>query len=303
MSSKRLITQFESYLLTERRVAQNTFDAYKRDLEQFFYFLKERVVVIEQAVTQDIKEFIKFLRQEGISAKTVARKLSCLKTFYAYLAQHHDIENPTQQIITPKIGKKLPHHLSEQEIEKLFSAAQKDITESGIRNKVMLYVLYVTGARITELVTLKVTDVDFDSGFIKISGKGSKERMVPIGYSLIQLLQEYLKIVYPRIVQRESIKAVTDFLFPVYYNRKLGPLTRQSFWIYLKRVASQAGIKKELSPHVIRHSLATHLLKKGANLRSLQLLLGHEQLTTVQIYTHVETSHLRKIYDEKHPRS
>lgn len=303
MSNKSLMTQFESYLLTERRVSQNTFDAYKRDLEQLLYFLKDRAVTLETIVTQDIKEFLKVLKQEGITAKTVARKLSCFKTFFSYLEQFHDITNPTGQLVTPKVAKKLPHHLSEQEIEKLFSVAQKDTTEAGIRNKVMLYLLYVTGARITELVSLKVSDVDFDSGFIKITGKGNKERMVPIGYNIIQLLQNYLTTLYPRIVKRESEKATTNFLFPTYYNKKLAPLTRQSFWIYLKRLAVQAGIKKELSPHSIRHSLATHLLKKGANLRSLQLLLGHEQLTTVQIYTHVETSHLRKIYDEKHPRS
>jgi len=302
VKDKNLVTRFESYLLTERRVAQNTFDAYRRDLDQLFRFLKRKRISLQVVTSQDLKDFLKVLKQEGLAARSMARKISCFKTFFLYLNEYYDIDNPAEQLITPKMEKKLPHFFSEKEIEKLFKVADKDRTELGIRNKVMLYLLYTSGARISELTNLKISNLDFSTGFILIPGKGGKERMVPIPKHIMTIVKEYLEVIYPLLTSKAQ-KGTTDYLFPTYYGKKLRAITRQSFWMYLKRLAFEAKIKKELSPHKLRHSLATHLLKNGANLRSLQMLLGHEQLTTVQIYTHVETSHLRKVYDEKHPRS
>jgi integrase/recombinase XerD len=303
MKDKSLITKFESYLLTERRVAQNTFTAYKRDLEQLFLFLKQQKISIQKAQPADLKAFLKVLKTEGLTARSMARKISSFKTFFLYLDEYYDIPNPTEQLITPKMEKKLPDFLTEKEVAILFKYADKDQTELGIRNKIMLYLLYVSGARISELVHLKISQVDFSSGFITLPGKGGKERMVPVPVYMMDLLKYYLEAVHPLLLKKEGQQFVSDFIFPSYYSKKIGALTRQSFWMYLKRLTFEANIKKDISPHKLRHSLATHLLKNGADLRSLQLLLGHEQLTTVQIYTHVETSHLRKIYDDKHPRS
>lgn len=302
MKDRSLVTKFESYLLTERRVAQNTFDAYSRDLEQLFKFLKRQKISLQKAAPADLKEYLKLLKKEGLAARTMARKISCFKTFFLYLNEYYDIDNPAEQLITPKLETKLPQFFTEKEIEKLFHVADQDRSELGIRNKVMLYLLYTSGARISELTNLKISHIDFLSGFIKIPGKGGKERMVPIPEHVLAILKEYLEVIYPLLTSKAE-KSTTEYVFPTYYAKKLRPMTRQSFWMYLKRLAFEAKIKKELSPHKLRHSLATHLLKNGANLRSLQLLLGHEHLTTVQIYTHVETSHLRKVYDDKHPRS
>jgi len=303
MTDKRLITKFESYLLTERRVAQNTFDAYSRDLEQLSLFLKKRTVTFKTIEPQDLKDFLKLLKKDGLTARSMARKISCFKTFFLYLDEYFDIANPTEQLILPKLEKKLPQYLTEKEIEKLFRVADLDKTPLGVRNKVMLYLLYTSGTRISELVHLTISHIDFSNGFIMVPGKGGKERMIPLPKHMLTIVHNYLEQVFPLLTSKEGQELTTDYVFPTYYGKKLRPMTRQSFWMYLKRLSFEADIKKDLSPHKLRHSLATHLLKNGADLRSLQLLLGHEQLTTVQIYTHVETSHLRKIYDDKHPRS
>lgn len=175
MDNKALLEKFENYLLTERRVAHNTFEAYQRDLEQLAYFLDERLVTFDKTTLQDLKDFLKILKEDGLKAKSMARKISCFKTFFLYLNQYFDIPNPAEQLITPKLENKLPHYLSEKEIELLLKTADAEVTDVGFRNKVMLYLLYVTGMRISELTHLKVTQLDFSSGFIVISGKGAKK--------------------------------------------------------------------------------------------------------------------------------
>ena len=303
MRDKDLVTKFESYLLTERRVSKNTFDAYSRDLQQLILFLKKEKVVLQDISPQQIKKFLKHLQQAGVKARSRARKISCLRTFFQFANEHYDIVDPTHYIVSPRLEKKLPSYLTEKEVEQLFTAADQEVTDCAVRNKVMLFLLYSCGLRISELTHLKVESIDFSTGFLLVAGKGGKERMVPIQQQIGELLKEYLNQIYPRLLKKEGQTLSTDYLFPSYYAGALRTITRQSFWMYLKKLAFQANIKKDLSPHQLRHSLATHLLKNGADLRSLQLLLGHEQLATVQIYTHVETSHLRKIYDDKHPRS
>lgn len=303
MNSREILTKFCAYLLTEKRVATNTFNAYRRDIEQFVDYLvrnKLNVMVIKLA---EVKEFLAHLKELHMSAKSMSRKISSLKTFFNYMSQHHNVENLAEHLTFPKVEKRLPSYLSEKEVEKLLQVAQSDTSNAGIRNKTMLYLLYTSGMRITELTTLKVSNIHFDTGFIAVSGKGGKGRMIPIPQFMMQMLKKYLETTHRTFTNSKGKHRPTDYLFPVFYAGKVKPISRQAFWTILKKMWAKTGNKRSISPHKLRHSLATHMLKNGADLRSLQLLLGHENLSTVQIYTHVETSYLRKVYDKKHPRS
>ena len=292
MTLSELQTKFEAYLLTEKRVSVNTFSAYKCDITQFMYFLSKKNITIEQIKKNDLKKFLFYLYDRKLSARSVARKISSLKIFFAYIHQRFGWKNIAEELYMPKIEKKLPQYLTENEIKLLLTAAEHDQTVIGIRNKVMLYLLYVSGMRISELVTLTIADMHFDTGFIAVCGKGGRQRMIPIPQIVLTMIKNYMG----------TLKN-TDYLFPVKYGKKIKPISRQAFWVILKKLSKRAGIDQSIFPHQLRHSLATHLLKKGADLRSLQLLLGHESIATVQIYTHVEISHLREVYDKKHPRS
>lgn len=303
MKNQDYFTKFEAYLLTEKRVAKNTFDAYRRDLKQFSGYLTSQNLELEAVIVSHLKDFLKYLHAQGIGARSAARKISCLKSLYAYLCEHFNFNDYAHDLTLPRIEKPLPQFLKEEEIKLLFETAKKDASGAGIRNAIMLQLLYVTGLRISELVHLTVSSIDFSAGFLMVSGKGGKDRMVPLPQQMLEMLSHYLEATYPQLLIKKDMTYTSEYLFPTLYGGKIKAMSRQLFWMYLKDLAVQAGIQKELSPHQLRHSLATHLLKKGAHLRSLQVLLGHEQLATVQIYTHVETEHLRKIYDKKHPRS
>lgn len=296
---KEQIEQFFTYLLTEKRVSRNTFSAYRTDILQFAQFLEKKQISFVDCSLKELKEFLHILKNENISATSMARKISTLKQFYHFANQRWNSDNLAEQLTFPKIEKKLPHYLSEQDVEKLLAGSQQDTSPIGVRNRVMLYLLYVTGLRITELTQLVTSSILWDSGFLKVEGKGGKQRMVPLPEAMRISLKEYLEKYHSTL----SHSRKTDYLFPILYAGTLRPITRQAFWGILKQLCAKAGLPKSISPHQLRHSLATHLLKRGADLRSLQMLLGHENLSTVQIYTHVETSHLRKIYDKKHPRS
>jgi integrase/recombinase XerD len=305
------------FLLTEKRVSQNTFSAYRRDIEQFLKFLKEEKRTLRKCGKPQLKKFLRILKNNGITAKTLARKISSLKLFFSFLHDRFDFDNDAASLASPKIEKRFPVYLTEDEIKILFDAAGKDDTYRGIRNKVMLSLLYAAGMRVSELVNMKLSQIHFDTGFVTIVGKGGKERMVPITQNVIDLLKFYLDIVYEKLLPkgatlregstlREGANLREEkkiFLFPIVYQKKIKPISRQQFWSILKKLILKAGITKNISPHSLRHSLATHLLKKGANIRLLQVLLGHEQLTTVQVYTHLENSQLKKVYDKKHPRA
>lgn len=293
------IEQFLTYLLTEKRVSRNTFCAYRTDILQFSQFLEKKQIFFVDCSLKELKEFLHLLKNENISATSMARKISTLKQFYHFANQRWNNDNLAEQLTFPKIEKKLPHYLSEQDVEKLLAGSQQDTSPIGMRNRVMLYLLYVTGLRITELTQLLTSSILWDSGFLKVEGKGGKQRMVPLPEAMRASLKEYLEKYHSTL----SHSRKTDYLFPILYAGTIRPITRQAFWGILKQLCAKAGLPKSISPHQLRHSLATHLLKRGADLRSLQMLLGHENLSTVQIYTHVETSHLRKIYDKKHPRS
>ncbi len=301
--NKILLEAFERYLLTEKRVAKNTFDSYSCDLNQFAVFLDEHEVILKTAGTEELKKFVYHLKNQGMSARSMARKISCVKSLFSYLQEFHGMANSAQELILPRLEKKLPHYLTEEQLDALFMYAQQQSGSYAERNCIMLVVLYASGMRISELVELKRQDLDLAQGLITVHGKGSKERLVPLPLPVIARLQAYLGSTYKSLVTKNSKTYQTPYVFPVFYKDVLRPMSRQLFWLYLKKIAHQAGIPTTLSPHQLRHSLATHLLKKGAHLRSLQLLLGHEQLSTVQIYTHIETSHLRTLYDRFHPRA
>ena len=291
------------FLLTEKRASQNTFAAYKKDIEQFLVFLKEQKQALKSCGKPQLKKFLRALKNKGISAKTLSRKISSLKLFFSFLHDRFEFQNKASSLIFPKIEKKLPVYLTEKELQMLFDAANKDSSYRGIRNKAMLSLLYASGMRVSELVNLKVNQIRFDTGFVNVEGKGGKERMVPIPQNVTELLKFYIDTVYKKLLPKDFILEEKIFLFPVVYQKKIKPISRQLFWSILKKIISQSGITKNISPHTLRHSLATHLLKKGANIRLLQVLLGHEQLTTVQVYTHLENSQLRNEYDKKHPRA
>jgi len=301
VNNNAILSKFEAYLLTEKRVSQNTFDAYKRDISQFIEFLNKRKIILKKVQLKELKKFLEHLHKQAISARSIARKISSLKTFFAYLHRQFEWENVAKDLRIPKMEKKLPRYLSEKDITTLFKMAGKDKTHNGVRNRVMLCLMYSAGLRVSELTNLEKSDVQFDTGFVTISGKGGKQRQVPIPHAMLAMLKEYINITLATFSRKKN--QTVPYLFPIAYGGKIKPITRQAFWNILKKMCKKAGIDNAVSPHQLRHSLATHLLKQGADLRSLQLLLGHENLSTVQIYTHVEKSHLRKVYDKKHPRS
>ena len=299
-----ILTKFEAYLLTEKRVSENTFNAYKCDIFQFADYLKKTYrIPLKKVTRKEVKAFLHHLNKEGLAARSLSRKISALKTLYAYLHTYHKWENLADDLIFPKLEKKLPRYLQEDEVEKLFEVSERDKSEIGIRNKVMLYLIYVSGMRISELVNLTIGQLQFDSNFITVNGKGGKGRMVPIPQPVMDLLKEYTETVLQVFLAKGDKKRKSDFLFPVVYGGKLKAISRQSFWTILKALWKKTGFSRPISPHQLRHSLATHMLKNGVDLRSLQMILGHENLSTVQIYTHLETGYLRKVYDKKHPRS
>lgn len=300
-----VVEQFKTFLLTERRVAKNTFLAYVRDLEQFELFLGGAKIGFSLIQKKHLSSFLKSLKDQGLNAKSLSRKISTLRLFFKYLNEQHHIPNVAKNLVFPKIDQNLPTYLTQAEIEQLLLAANKDLSPKGVRNKVMLYLLYATGVRVTELVTMTVDQVLFDTGFVKIVGKGSKERHIPLPRNILELLRYYLDHIYPTLLpeKNDHTQVKKKYLFAALYNHRVKPLSRQSLWLSLRKILQEAGITKEISPHSLRHSLATHLLQQGADLRSLQMLLGHQNLSTVQIYTHLGDSQIRKIYDKKHPRA
>lgn len=298
------VTQFEAYLLAQKRVSKNTLLSYMTDIHQLLNFLKSNKILELNLITiKDLKSYLHFLKKNKSSPRSMSRKISSIKIFFKFLQQTYNIPNIAVELTFPKLENKLPNYLSEEEIEKLLNYANQDQTNLGKRNKLMLYLLYVTGMRITELCNLSISNIQFDTGFISVNGKGGKGRLVPIPQSLIKEVQDYISNIHSKLIGRKASLGCVDSLFPILYSNKIKNISRQAFWMILKKMALCAGINKSISPHQLRHSLATHLLRKGVNLRSLQLLLGHENLATVQIYTHVDTGYLRKIYDKYHPRS
>ena len=303
-SNDQYMASFETFLVSEKRISRNTFLAYQKDIVQILEFLDTQKIDLKNCSSKHLKQFLKVLKKQGLSSKTLSRKVSSMKIFFGFLADNHGFENHAQSLIFPKTDKSLPTYLTEDEVCRLLEATEQDTTYRGFRNKVMLYLLYSTGMRVTELVEMTIDRVHFDSGFVSVVGKGNKERMVPVPRKILDMISQYLDVIYEKLLPVKTLpQGHVNYLFPSCYQCKIKPLSRQLLWSIVKKTLYHSGITKNISPHSLRHSLATHLLKNGANIRSLQLLLGHEQLTTVQIYTHLENKQLREIYDAKHPRA
>lgn len=291
----RYLQRFLDSLWLESGLSQNTIDAYRRDLLGFAAWLAQFDVDLVAATQQHIQRYQSQRMREGRKVRSEARLLSTLRRFYRYLLRE-DIRDsdPTAQLDSPRLGKPLPDSLTEQEVEDLL--AQPDTAELlGLRDRTMLELLYATGLRVTELVSLKSEQLNMRQGLIRCIGKGNKERLVPIGEVALDWIQQYLYESRPGLL----IGKVTDDLFPTQRGKAM---TRQAFWYLIKRYAKQAHINKELSPHTLRHAFATHLLNHGADLRVVQLLLGHADLSTTQIYTHVAKERLKQLHGQHHPR-
>lgn len=294
------LAHFEAFLLTHKRVAEHTYSAYRRDVAQCLTFLKTHDCdSLDQLTREKLVEYLAYLRERQINPRSIARKISALRLFFLFLKDHHNFQNSSFDLILPKTLKKLPLYCTVEEMRALLAAAGADTSIEGQRNLVMLKLLYATGLRVSELCNLKFTDVIAQASRLCVKGKGGKMRIIPLHATVTELLNTYLANIFPQLTSG----GMTEYLFPVAYAGKLKPLSRQSVWKIIKRLTRMVGMSKPISPHTFRHSLATHSLQKGWDLRSLQLLLGHENIATVQIYTHIEMSHLRSAYNKKHPRS
>lgn len=284
------INDFEQYLLLEKKYSKNTVKSYINDLETFAYYFKSKQ--LKQITKEDLDKYITYLNQY-LTSKSLARHISCLKTFYKFLMLDGYIkQNVASHLSSPKIGKNLPRILSEEEIEKLLDINLIDAY--SYRNKAMLELMYSSGLRVTELINLKVNDIDFNMNLVKIFGKGNKERLVPIGDYAMNAIDNYLKNFRSQFLKTK----MTDYLF---LNSRGDKMTRQAFFKIIKKQAIVVGIKTEISPHTLRHSFASHLLKNGADLRTIGELLGHESISSTQIYTHVSNEFLKENYKESHP--
>lgn len=286
------IELFCNYLLIDKKYSKNTIESYKRDLNKFNIFCNKKSSSIKEA---DVKEYLKELTKLNESKTTISRNISSLRSYYKFLLTEKKISsNPMENIELPKLDKRLPKTLDENDIDVLLDI--KLIDNYSYRNKAMIELMYATGLRVSELINLKIHDIDFDMALLKTLGKGSKERIVPIGdYALY-----YIKIYVDNYRNTMIKKEYNDYLF---LNNHGKQMTRQGFFKILKKVALDNGINKDFSPHTLRHSFATHLLNHGADLRSIQELLGHSDISTTQIYTHVSNKQLRDNYDSFHPHS
>jgi tyrosine recombinase XerD len=297
MDWKTTIEGFKQYLQLERAMSANTVAAYMDDVAKLQQFSELQDARPDEITAAKLQDFLAWINGLGLSAYSQARILSGIKTFYLFLSLEYGLlENPTALIQAPRLGRKIPDVLNITEIDQLISAIDLSAPE-GMRNKAMLEVLYGCGLRVSELVGLKISNLFLDVEFIKVEGKGSKERLVPIGAQAAKYLRIYLEEV--RVHQRIKPGA-EDFVF---LNRRGAPLTRVMVFIIIKDLAAAIGLKKKISPHTFRHSFASHLVEGGADLRAVQEMLGHESITTTEIYTHVDRDYLRSVITQYHPRS
>ena len=295
-SDRLVLDAFIDNIWIEKGLSKNTLESYRSDLEQFSNWLKTKDLSFSKTAKKDILSYLSFLFKSGLGSKTVARILSSLKSFFRYLVFKSIIQiDPSNDIETPKLLKSIPKSISEKEIEKLLDAPDEK-TDIGLRDKTMIETLYSCGLRISELTNLELLNLNLRQGVIRVIGKGQKERLVPMGDQLISLLENYLVSTRKNFLKKKN----SDFLFLSSRGQKM---TRQSFWHRIKYYCINCGFEPEkISPHVLRHAFATHLLNNGADLRVVQLLLGHSDLNTTQIYTEVARQRLKRLHTEHHPR-
>ncbi len=290
-----MLDGFYSFMVAERRLAPNTVESYSRDLARYVGFAEKAGLRIPDCTRADLLAFLSCQREQGLSARTLSRMLSSIKTFYSYLAMEGVLEqNPFQDVRTPRLDKKLPEVMSRQEVEALIGAPDPD-SALGLRDRAFFEVLYATGLRVSELISLKLDNINLGAGLVIVLGKGSKERAVPLGEVAVFWLRRYLAESRPGLMRRGVSSRV-------FVNRAGGAISRQGFWKLIKRYCLAAGIAKKISPHVLRHSFATHVLEGGADLRSVQMMLGHSDIATTQIYTHLADGTLKKVHEKHHPR-
>lgn len=296
------IKHFSHYLKIERSLSSNSVEAYVHDVTLLRQFMEmtHPLVTPMKVKAKQLQGFLQYINELGMSAHSQARILSGLKAFFKYLFFEELIEDdPTALIEGPRLGRKLPDTLSYPEIEKLLGAIDQSKPEGG-RNRAMLEILYSSGLRVSELVNLKLNNIYFDIGFLRITGKGNKERLVPIGRDALKYLQIYINEIRGKAPLKPVQKGFESFVF---LNRNGRQLTRVMVFTIIKNLAIAIGLNKTISPHTFRHSFATHLIEGGADLRAVQEMLGHESITTTEIYTHLDRDYLRQVIQEFHPRS
>ncbi|WP_139489259.1 site-specific tyrosine recombinase XerD [Brevibacillus dissolubilis] len=292
-----LIDHFTHFLAVEKGLAANTLESYQRDLVMYNAYLREQgISQIQDTTRSHISGYLLMLKEKGRATATISRNMASIRAFYQFLVRDKHLEHdPSIHLETPKMEKRLPKVLSIQEVEMLLEGPKVN-TAPGMRDKGMLELLYATGIRVSELVSLDIGDVNLDMGFLKCMGKGSKERMIPLGSIAIDVVRRYIEQGRPKLLKQGNDHAL-------FLNHLGKRMTRQGFWKIIKKYAVQAGVRAEITPHTLRHSFATHLLENGADLRSVQEMLGHADISTTQIYTHVTKTRIKDVYAKSHPRA
>ncbi|WP_338776909.1 site-specific tyrosine recombinase XerD [Metabacillus sp. FJAT-52054] len=292
------LKDFIHYMVVERGLSHNTVVSYERDLKNYLRFWAgQELDSLNKVSRVHIIHFLKMLKESGKSSKTIARHIASIRAFHQFLLRERAVDqDPSVHIETPQVERTLPKVLSLEEVEKLMDTPLMN-SPFGYRDKAMLELMYATGIRVSEMTELNLADVHLEMGFIRCFGKGSKERIVPIGRTAAGAIHDYLEKGRVKLASR---KETTDALFLNHHGKRI---TRQGFWKNLKKISLEAGIQKELTPHTLRHSFATHLLENGADLRAVQEMLGHADISTTQIYTHVTKTRLKDVYQQFHPRA
>lgn len=290
----RWVDRYLEYVLIEKGLSENSLDSYSQDLNSLLLFLKDKSFRLEDLDDKALFLYLTHLRAKGLKSRSLARHLSSLRGFFSFAMEERWYkEDPGHLLENPKLPRKLPQYLTREEMARLL-ALPDTATKLGMRNKAMLELLYAAGLRVSELIGMRVLDFDPQVGLMRVFGKGAKERLVPIHFAAQDILNHYLE------TSRPFFSPLQDFMF---LNRSGKGLTRQGVWKVIKSLAVEAGIKRSISPHTFRHSFATHLLEGGADLRTVQLLLGHSDITATEIYTHIQAGRLKAIHQEHHPRS
>jgi integrase/recombinase XerD len=297
MGLERFLRYFTDYLRVEKGASPNTIASYEADLRDFLAFVESlSVKSLSDVKGNTVRRYIESLSRKGMTSSSISRRLSSLRSFYRFLISERLVEeSPVEGVDTPKGWSKLPTVLSVEEVERLLSVYEDAGTPVQLRNRAILELLYASGLRVSELISLKVDDVSQDLGYLRCKGKGNKERVVPVGRVALRALREYLEKGRPHLASPHN----SSWLF---LNRNGDKLSRQTVWKVIKRAIKLAGIDKNVSPHTLRHSFATHMLERGADLRSLQEMLGHSNISTTQIYTHISRERLKDLHRTFHPR-
>ena len=294
LNSEILIDNFIDELWLEKGLSKNTLTAYRNDIQTFSNWYKGNSLLEVERV--DLLDYLADRLKQGFSSRSTARSLSSLRAFYSHLTVRHNLkEDPTSRVESPKLGRSLPKTLSEEEVERLIQAPDVD-DDIGLRDRAMLELIYACGLRVSELISLDILNINLRQGVIRVIGKGEKERLVPMGEEALHWIERYINKSRPKFIKADN--KITE----VFLSKRGKAMTRQTFWYRLKEYAQSASINKELSPHTLRHAFATHLINHGADLRTVQLLLGHSSLSTTQIYTEVARHRMKELHNEHHPR-